>query len=299
MNFKRYAVVGTLMACACGVRLAPAQAQTAQAEGAPHSTQVLLAPTTQSAGDTFHRSLLFQEFNALPPGRFLVGSGTEKSTLDAVRLVAPEFGLQASMKRVSVQDQRFSEAIRVMVPNAPAEPDSDYWKIHLRADSSQPVAKGDALWLTFWARVIPEAGASAGGEVSGKMQAVVKHESGVGAGGFAEGGILELRPGAQWQQFIMPLAANQSDRPRAEFYINFKKQMLEIGGLAWVSSARLSHETSCPRRASTSTILGARRTRPGAKRLWRASRRFAPRLCKYLWWMRRAARCAARRCRSR
>jgi hypothetical protein len=175
---------------------------------------------------------MFQELNALPAGRFLIGDGTEKSALDAFSLVA-NWGPQAQMERFAVEGQRFREAIRVTVPVEPTDTDATYWHIFPRADSKYVVQKGDAMWLTFWARVVP--GTARNDE--GRFQVTVKHESGTGAQGFAEGGLMDGdgRVGAEWKQFVLPLAANQSDKPRIEIYCNYKKQVLEFGGFAFIS----------------------------------------------------------------
>jgi len=210
----------------------------AGAPAAPVQPEAATGASTQSTTDPFYRSLLFQDFNALPPGSFLLGNGTEADAADAFALMTNS-GEKARLERFTVQGERFNQGLRVTVPEEPADPDSNYWHIFPRADANQGVQKGDSVWLNFWARVVPGTAVND----KGRFQVGVKHEQGIGAQGYLEGGFLDGNVGTEWKRFEMPMSANQSDRPRVEIYCNYKKQTLEFGGFAWVNFGdRLARE---------------------------------------------------------
>lgn len=218
------AVAAPAVAAPAGAAPATQNAAPATQNAAPAQSNDL---TTQSTRGDYYQSLKFREWNALPPGQILLGGGDDTSARDALYAVNQN-GANMTLEQITATGARFKDAVRLVVPNDPKDADTDYWHSFARFDAGVPVSEGDALWLTFWAR--------SGNEKKARFQAAVKHQNDSAQKGRPDGGLIQLAEvGSEWTQFMMPMRARASDKPRFELYTNYRAQTLEIGGFAFVN----------------------------------------------------------------
>ncbi len=148
---------------------------------------------------------------------------------EAASVIAPEGlavfklnGAGASMMSVPVAGQAFSQAVRVRTMVKPAKP----YSVQLVARTAGPIAKGDVLLATFWARGLEHAV----GMDESRTEFVLE----LGREPYTKSGLLPVALDGLWLKYYVPCAA-MSDIASGEGTVGFRcgydPQVFEIAEL--------------------------------------------------------------------
>jgi GH35 family endo-1,4-beta-xylanase len=171
-------------------------------------------------------------------------AAAEKPLPPGVAVMPPEgltvFGLMGegavTRQPVAVQGQAFQTAVRCVTVRPANEP----WGYQLVGKSAAPVAKGDVLLGTFWARCIEPAG--------GQARTAFIFE--VARSPWAKSAEFPVTVGPEWTKINVPFRAAQ-DYAAGEAHINLHlgmgPQTIEIGGLAVTNFGRAVALKDLPR----------------------------------------------------
>ena len=131
---------------------------------------------------------------------------------------------EATLEVVAVEDQAFSQALRVETQATPEEP----YHIQLQAQTTEPVVKGDNLVATFWVRKLSST------PDPGRIGVVFEQADDPYLKSLWE----EIDIASSWQQHEMPFVAAASfpaGQTNVNFRVGYGPQTLEIAGISVVN----------------------------------------------------------------